>query len=422
MIDIWNMCFLDDYTTVCTYATLLAPLLFLFTIALLIGLVYLARLGGSFVVDAVKAPFRNRGGTHSVRQSAAPRAASNIDTAPLLLLQPASQTTLDAGPSMESRPDSPQPQATTNPPSPTAAGTQAAAPAEEAAAPATPTTSGGATTTSVEPLPMTPTPSAYGPPAALGWKGIGYNVSRKQLVAPNSAQLGLGLHCLLGPSGAGKSTLLGVLCGRKRKGETVGSVLLHGCQAPASVRRARVGYVTQDDVLPSTSTVAEHLSFHARLRASWLNAKARGQLVESALMSVGLSHKANNIIGDGYVRGLSGGERRRVSVAVELLVAAARAARAAGSTSGCAPILIMDEPFSGLDSNNARLLLSALVSVAKGGAAGYGGACVLLSVHQPTSRFMRAMSGCLVMAPGGHLPFLRGRHAQGEQMRDLVLL
>ena len=211
-----------------------------------------------------------------------------------------------------------------------------------------------------------------------------------------------------------------MLCGRKTKGETSGTVSLHDCQTPAAVRRGRVGYVTQDDVLPGTSTVCEHLTFHARLRASWLDEKARALLVDSALESLALVPKAHQIIGDSYVRGLSGGERRRVSVAVELLVAAARASRAAGSTTSSAPVLLMDEPFSGLDSFNARLLLHALVSVAKGGAAaggddratssatggGAGGsACILLSVHQPTERFMRAMGGCLVMAPGGHLLF-----------------
>ena len=267
------------------------------------------------------------------------------------------------------------------------------------------------------------------PPSALSWRGVGYSVGRKALLPPCSGRLTGGLCAMIGPSGAGKSTLLGVLAGRKRKGEATGEVRLHGYRSSASVRRARVGYVTQDDLLPGTSTVEEHLAFHTLLRCPWLAAPARQALVDAALAAVALTPKADHIIGDGYVRGLSGGERRRVSVAVELLVAAARSARTAGSGGGVAPILLMDEPFSGLDSLNARLLLQALVEVAHGGGGdggsggGYAGddgkaagssasssvggggygACVLLSVHQPTSRFMRSMASCLVMAPGGHV-------------------
>jgi ABC-type Mn2+/Zn2+ transport system ATPase subunit len=283
--------------------------------------------------------------------------------------------------------------------------------------------------------------AAAGPgPASLSWRGVGYAIRGKQLLPPCSGKLNAGLCAMLGPSGAGKSTLLGVLCGRKRHGEATGEVRIHGYLAAAGVRRARIGYVTQDDLLPGTSTISEHLAFHTLLRCPWLGSQARAALVSSALEAVALTPKADRTIGDGYVRGLSGGERRRVSVAVELLVAAARAARVAGSGEGAAPILLMDEPFSGLDSHNARLLLHALVAVAHGGggngsggggggtsgndlkpgggigggiggvggatASGSGGgACVMLSVHQPTSRFMRAMSSCIVMAPGGHVLF-----------------
>ena len=181
------------------------------------------------------------------------------------------------------------------------------------------------------------------PPSALSWRGVGYSVGRKALLPLLWPPDGWAVRDDR-PSGAGKSTLLGVLAGRKRKGEATGEVRLHGYRSSASVRRARVGYVTQDDLLPGTSTVEEHLAFHTLLRCPWLAAPARQTLVDAALAAVALTPKADHIIGDGYVRGLSGGERRRVSVAVELLVAAARSARTAGSGGGVAPILLMDEP------------------------------------------------------------------------------
>ena len=125
---------------------------------------------------------------------------------------------------------------------------------------------------------------------------------------------------MIGPSGAGKSTLLGLLAGRKERGTSAGAVRLNGRRASARARRERIGYVTQDDVLPATSTVAEHLHFHAALRLPWLGGEARVQLVRHTMEALQLSKCADRLIGDGnggYVRGLSGGERRRVSVATE---------------------------------------------------------------------------------------------------------
>ncbi|EOD42063.1 hypothetical protein EMIHUDRAFT_95225 [Emiliania huxleyi CCMP1516] len=236
--------------------------------------------------------------------------------------------------------------------------------------------------------------AAAGPAAsgsALSWSGVAYDVGRKRILEPNSHRLCPGLSCLIGPSGAGKSSLLGILAGRKSRGRLRGTVALGG-----------VGYVTQDDVLPGTSTVAEHLHFHAR---------------------------ASSLIGDAHMRGLSGGERRRVSVAVELIAihGSPRSVLLTGSPRG---VLLMDEPLSGLDSTNARLVVAALcdlvgvalpandaaapppAALAEPAAGGEGGAAggrvcacptILLSVHQPTYRFLEAMTGLVAMAAGGRL-------------------
>lgn len=95
--------------------------------------------------------------------------------------------------------------------------------------------------------------------------------------------------------------------------------------------------------------------------------------------------KAHSRIGDAHIRGLSGGERRRVSAAVELMI-----------LRECGGVVILDEPMSGLDAVSARLLLAALQA-----AAARGDATVLLSVHQPTHAFMNAMDGVVVMASRG---------------------
>lgn len=110
----------------------------------------------------------------------------------------------------------------------------------------------------------------------LSWEQLGYRVGRERILQPSSGRIRPGLWAMIGPSGAGKSSLLGVLAGRKARGASSGRVRLNGEEAAAAARRRRIGYVTQDDVLPGTSTVAEHLHFHAALRLPWLGREERG--------------------------------------------------------------------------------------------------------------------------------------------------
>ena len=105
--------------------------------------------------------------------------------------------------------------------------------------------------------------------------------------------------------------MLGLLAGRKSCGHAEGAVRLDGAMLDAAARRAHIGYVTQEDVLPATSTVEEHLLFHAAVRAPHLGSAARRALVAHVLAALQLSGRAECAIGDGLVRGLSGGERRR---------------------------------------------------------------------------------------------------------------
>lgn len=320
--------------------------------------------------------------------------------------------------------------------------------------------------------------------AALSWSGLSYSIGPHQILQPSSHALRPGLHGLISHSGAGKSTLLGILAGRKARGCIGGSVTLGGVSLCPSERRLRIGYVPQEDVLPPTSTVSELLLFHARTRTPWLTGEERAALVGGTLTALSLTHKASARIGDAYLRGLSGGERRRVSLAVELLavrghamlaspaksageVGAARAsggpsaargaaadsladrqaesaAGTAGAAGGC--MLLLDEPLSGLDSVNASLVLAALCELSGGalpsinaqlgnspahprspaasaathvGCGADGSApgtittgptgtsrpalTVFLSVHQPTHRVLTAMSGIVVIAPGGRM-------------------
>ncbi|OMO52903.1 ABC transporter-like protein [Corchorus olitorius] len=143
------------------------------------------------------------------------------------------------------------------------------------------------------------------------------------------------LTALMGPSGSGKSTLLDALSSRLAANAFLsGTILLNGRKTKLSFGTA--AYVTQDDNLIGTLTVRETISYSARLRLPdsmpWSEKRA---LVESTIIEMGLQDCADTVIGNWHLRGISGGEKRRVSIALEILMRPR--------------LLFLDEPTSGLD-------------------------------------------------------------------------
>ncbi|GIL42172.1 hypothetical protein Vafri_236 [Volvox africanus] len=211
------------------------------------------------------------------------------------------------------------------------------------------------------------------------------------------AYLGTGRCCLfaiVGPSGAGKTTLMDVLAGRRHgtHGGVSGEIRINGHRVGAAQLRKVCGYVAQEIVLPGTSTVTEYLIFHAALRlpaALAATGTARGSpiavRVAAVISELGLTRVARNLIGDEFVRGLSGGEKRRVSIAVELLTRPG--------------LLLLDEPTTGLDSTNAARVVEVLAGLAG------GGVNVLLSIHQPRPDVLRAMDRLLLLSGDGQVVY-----------------
>ncbi len=193
-----------------------------------------------------------------------------------------------------------------------------------------------------------------------------------------------GLSALMGPSGSGKTTLLNALAGVSVDGVTAhGHVMLDGKPLP-SLPLGTVGYAAQEDLLLSTYTPYEALVFAAHLglpRSS--TAAQRTTLVEAALRALGLSRVAGRTVGlrDAGSGGLSGGERKRVSLGVALVTAPA--------------ILLCDEPTSGLDAFAAHALATVLAAVAQ-----HGNRTVLLSVHQPSSQVYNMVDHLTLLADG----------------------
>ncbi|XP_047094322.1 ABC transporter G family member 23 [Lolium rigidum] len=195
---------------------------------------------------------------------------------------------------------------------------------------------------------------------------------------------------IVGPSGAGKSTLLRILSGRGTGSEiakppTV-SINGHAVTSRAQLRRT-CGFVTQDDNLLPLLTVRETILFAARFRLrSDVTARERSERVDALMQELGLSEVADSYVGGGdgemsSARGVSGGERKRVSIAVDIV--------------HDPPVLLLDEPTSGLDSRSAMDVLALLHEVARARRQ-----VVVLSIHQPSYRMLGYISSLLLLSRG----------------------
>lgn len=186
---------------------------------------------------------------------------------------------------------------------------------------------------------------------------------------------------IVGPSGAGKSSLLEILAGRITPQSA--SVYVNGMPLDKARFKKLSGYVTQKDTLFPLLTVEETLRFSARLRLN-LQEPELSARVKSLMEELGLSHVAGARVGDDRVRGISGGERRRVSIGVEVI--------------HDPKILILDEPTSGLDSTSALQIIDMLKTMAE-----TRGRTIILSIHQPGFRIVKLINSVLLLANGSVL-------------------
>ncbi|XP_044465584.1 ABC transporter G family member 10-like [Mangifera indica] len=185
---------------------------------------------------------------------------------------------------------------------------------------------------------------------------------------------------IAGPSGAGKTTLLEILAGMVPMSSVSGHVLVN--EQPMNVRQFRrvSGYVTQEESLFPHLTVEETLMYSARLRLHGGLNKAVAR-VRELLVELGLEHVANERIGGESSRGISGGEKRRVSIGVDLVHDPA--------------VLLIDEPTSGLDSASAFHVALLLKSMAM-----KQGKTIVLTIHQPSFRILELFDQILLLSNG----------------------
>ena len=188
---------------------------------------------------------------------------------------------------------------------------------------------------------------------------------------------------IMGPSGGGKTTLLNVLAHRPAGAIEVLSTVLINNQAPSqSDIRKLSSYVEYDDPLVGALTVKETLDFAARLSLSGSRTAAeRMRRVNELLQAFGLSEQANTIIGTLVRKGISTGQKRRVSVAAQLISAP--------------KILFLDEPTSGLDSEASFNVMSFVRDVAKA-----NNLIVVTSIHQPSTMTFELFDKVLLLSGG----------------------
>lgn len=197
---------------------------------------------------------------------------------------------------------------------------------------------------------------------------------------------------LMGPSGSGKTSLLNVLAQRMSAKHIQGGVYCDGKPLDTSFKR-RFGFVFQDDIALWNLTVRETVLFAAKLKMPQsIPLSEKEARVDELIEKLGISSVANSIIGKEGRRGISGGERKRVAVGVELVTGPS--------------VLFLDEPTSGLDSSTALSIITLLNALAR------GGMIVICSIHQPRANIFSQFSKVLLL--------MKGRTAYYGQQRDMV--
>ncbi|KAH6653867.1 P-loop containing nucleoside triphosphate hydrolase protein [Truncatella angustata] len=246
---------------------------------------------------------------------------------------------------------------------------------------------------------------------SISWQDVTVSVkdratkSQKNIVEDVGGIVRAGQLCaIMGPSGCGKTTLLNILAHRDANTQnTNGSVLINGSKVPMPKFREISCFVEQEDALIGSLTVRETLEFASRLStaSSSLPLKEREARIDGLLDAFGLREQSNTIIGTPIRKGISGGQKRRVGVASQLITSP--------------KILFLDEPTSGLDSAASWEVVNYLKMVAR-----RNNLIVIASIHQPSASTFHLFDKLLLLSQGkthyfGSVSHVAGHYTQAGQ-------
>ncbi|GEQ72103.1 hypothetical protein JCM33374_g5789 [Metschnikowia sp. JCM 33374] len=197
------------------------------------------------------------------------------------------------------------------------------------------------------------------------------------------------VNVIMGPSGGGKTTFLNFLASRLGNSSfsSSGEIILNNHQEVSPSKLAKLSaYVTQvDNLLIPQLTVRETLYYQACLRLPASSHKTIPTHLNQLMRSTGLIDCADTPIGSEIIKGISGGEKRRVSIAIQLL--------------GKPQILFLDEPTSGLDSATSASILALLKQLAQ------SGTTIITTLHQPSKEMFAQFDTLTLLARGGHVVY-----------------
>jgi ABC transport system ATP-binding/permease protein len=207
---------------------------------------------------------------------------------------------------------------------------------------------------------------------AVALDGISFTVTRGELV------------CVMGASGSGKSTLLKAICGQSQP--TSGTILLNGQSLYSNLEMLRgyVTYIPQDDAFDEHLTILENLDYAAAIRSPHLSQKDRLRRIDSKLIELGLSERRDSVVGSSVKKLLSGGERKRLNIGLDMI--------------SSADVYLFDEPTSGLSSKDSEHVVEIIKNLSHN-------KIVLVTIHTPTSKIFQMFNKAVLVDKGGRLVF-----------------
>jgi len=190
---------------------------------------------------------------------------------------------------------------------------------------------------------------------------------------------------ILGASGSGKTTLMNILSGIEEPSS--GTIKINGLDVTkdSSALEGVLGYVPQDDLLIEDLTVFENLYFAARQCFKEKNKEEVTSLVDQTLSSLGLAEKRDLKVGSPLNRVISGGQRKRLNIALELIREPS--------------VLFLDEPTSGLSSRDSETLMDLLRDLT------LKGKLIFTVIHQPSSEVFKMFDKIIILDQGGCMAY-----------------